>query len=385
MKFFKTVAILIVGVGLVIPGGVAFSTPDTVADLEVKLAKASKNAETARIDYAVAAEEALEIRAQLEEAESRVLASKKSTQKAKKELEESLLSVSTIAQDFYRGGGAPALPMITPSLRDVEQAEVLREVAAKEVDSKLQEVSALSHIEEVLQRDALKNAGEVRELSLEAEEKTLELEVLATEAERAEEVAAAEVSELLEKLAKERETSKREEAERLKKVEKKREENARRAALEEREKAKKEREKVEVVERGKLKVDSPAAPASTSSDFDVESVIDFAFLQLGKPYLWGSSGPDSYDCSGLVTAAYQSVGVTLPHQSGLQYKAVPKVPLDERKRGDLIFWERDDVVYHVAIYLGDDEIIHASSPKTPLGVATLYNWENLTEYVGRVQ
>jgi cell wall-associated NlpC family hydrolase len=69
----------------------------------------------------------------------------------------------------------------------------------------------------------------------------------------------------------------------------------------------------------------------------------WAFLcaQLGKPYQWGGSGPDAWDCSGLTQAAYATVGVTLPRTSETQYGAVhaTMIPLDQLQPGDLVFFE----------------------------------------------
>jgi len=86
--------------------------------------------------------------------------------------------------------------------------------------------------------------------------------------------------------------------------------------------------------------------------------IEFAYAQLGKTYVYAASGPDHYDCSGLVMAAFKSAGVNLPHYSGAQYAMFPKVPLDGMMRGDLIVWGSRGSS-HVAIYLGDGKIIES--------------------------
>src|SRR5262249_6380813 len=86
--------------------------------------------------------------------------------------------------------------------------------------------------------------------------------------------------------------------------------------------------------------------------------IEFAYQQLGKTYVYAAAGPDHYDCSGLVMAAFASAGVSLPHYSGAQYDLLPHVPLDGVQRGDLIFWGAGGSS-HVAIYVGDAQVIES--------------------------
>ncbi len=95
----------------------------------------------------------------------------------------------------------------------------------------------------------------------------------------------------------------------------------------------------------------PPGPAAAAA-------IEFAREQLGKPYRYAAAGPDSYDCSGLVMAAYRSAGVSLYHYSGAQYQMLPHVPLDAMLPGDLVFWGRGGSE-HVAIYVGAGRILEA--------------------------
>lgn len=88
------------------------------------------------------------------------------------------------------------------------------------------------------------------------------------------------------------------------------------------------------------------------------AAIEFARAQLGKPYLYAAAGPDSYDCSGLVMAAFRSAGVSLPHYSGAQYQMLPHVALDNVQPGDLMFWGSGGSE-HVAIYVGAGRILEA--------------------------
>nr|WP_281497360.1 C40 family peptidase [Ornithinimicrobium sp. F0845] len=77
------------------------------------------------------------------------------------------------------------------------------------------------------------------------------------------------------------------------------------------------------------------------------------------PYIFGSDSGSGYDCSGFVRAAYRSVGISLPHGSSAQYSATSRVSLDNIRRGDLLFYSNGGGIYHVAIYLGDGQVIHS--------------------------
>ena len=94
--------------------------------------------------------------------------------------------------------------------------------------------------------------------------------------------------------------------------------------------------------------------------------IDFGDDQIGKPYVWGAAGPDAFDCSGLTQQAWRAAGVDIPKYSQTQYTQGGKqVPLSEAQPGDLVFWGygRDpSAIHHVAMYLGNNEILQAPQP-----------------------
>jgi peptidoglycan DL-endopeptidase CwlO len=81
------------------------------------------------------------------------------------------------------------------------------------------------------------------------------------------------------------------------------------------------------------------------------AAIAYAEAQLGKPYQYAATGPNTYDCSGLTMMAWAAAGVSLPHYSGAQYEGLPHVPLDQLEPGDLLFWGVDGSE-HVAMYIG---------------------------------
>jgi peptidoglycan DL-endopeptidase CwlO len=85
--------------------------------------------------------------------------------------------------------------------------------------------------------------------------------------------------------------------------------------------------------------------------------VQFAYAQLGKPYLYGGAGPDSYDCSGLTMRAWGAAGVALPHSAAGQQAELPSVSLSALEPGDLVFYGAP--AFHVAIYIGGGQIIQA--------------------------
>jgi cell wall-associated NlpC family hydrolase len=82
--------------------------------------------------------------------------------------------------------------------------------------------------------------------------------------------------------------------------------------------------------------------------------------QLGKPYVWGAAGPDSFDCSGLMEYAWQAAGVSLPHSSSAQYDVGTHVSESELQPGDLVFYYSP--ISHVGMYIGNGKIINAPEP-----------------------
>jgi len=103
------------------------------------------------------------------------------------------------------------------------------------------------------------------------------------------------------------------------------------------------------------------------------AAIAYARDQLGKPYLWGGTGPDAYDCSGLVMEAYQSAGVSIPRTSQDQYAAGPPVPASEVQPGDLVFFAGSDGTAtapgHVGLVIGPGLMIEAYATGYPIRIS----------------
>ncbi|WP_030702511.1 C40 family peptidase [Streptomyces griseus] len=102
-----------------------------------------------------------------------------------------------------------------------------------------------------------------------------------------------------------------------------------------------------------------------------EKVLAFARAQIGKPYVWGASGPSSYDCSGLTQAAWREAGVDLPRTTWDQVKIGTRVATSDLRPGDLVFFYDD--ISHVGIYKGDGMMIHAPKPGANVREESIYS------------
>lgn len=100
--------------------------------------------------------------------------------------------------------------------------------------------------------------------------------------------------------------------------------------------------------------------SDSSASTKAEKVLAFARAQLGKPYVWGATGPSSYDCSGLTQAAWKAAGVTIPRTTWDQVNVGTRIATDDLQPGDLVFFYDD--ISHVGIYKGDGMMIHAPKP-----------------------
>jgi cell wall-associated NlpC family hydrolase len=113
-----------------------------------------------------------------------------------------------------------------------------------------------------------------------------------------------------------------------------------------------------------------------------QAAVAFALKQLGKPYVWATQGPDTYDCSGLVLASYLSVGIRMPRVANNQYGAGQPVLASQLLPGDLLFFSTDPrdwrQIHHVAIYIGHGQMVHAPTFGDVVKVSPIW-W---TEYFG---
>ncbi len=115
-------------------------------------------------------------------------------------------------------------------------------------------------------------------------------------------------------------------------------------------------------------------PASGSARIALQT----AYAQLGKPYVWGAAGPRSFDCSGLTMYAWAAAGVSLPHSSRMQFSSGRHVARANLQAGDLVFF--GSPIYHVGMYVGNGEMIHAPTTGDHVRIAPL-----LADYSGAVR
>ncbi|MGL4305328.1 MAG: NlpC/P60 family protein [Mycobacteriaceae bacterium] len=122
-----------------------------------------------------------------------------------------------------------------------------------------------------------------------------------------------------------------------------------------------------------------AAFAGPSVNFDLAALppgtgaakiaVQAALSRVGSPYVWGGTGPNSFDCSGLVVWSYRQAGQTLPRSSQAQAQAGTKVSLSDLQPGDVITYYED--ASHVALYIGDGYVVHAPTFGVPVKVVPI--------------
>jgi cell wall-associated NlpC family hydrolase len=114
-----------------------------------------------------------------------------------------------------------------------------------------------------------------------------------------------------------------------------------------------------------------AAIHGTPGGGDRAVAIQAALSRIGSPYSWGGSGPNAFDCSGLVMWAFQQQGISLPHSSQALASGGQSVDMSQMQPGDLVTYYSD--ASHVGIYIGDGMMVHASTYGTPVRVAPVDN------------
>jgi cell wall-associated NlpC family hydrolase len=106
--------------------------------------------------------------------------------------------------------------------------------------------------------------------------------------------------------------------------------------------------------------------------------LAYAYAQIGRPYVWGATGPDSFDCSGLTMRAWGTAGVSLPHFAAFQYQSSHPIGYGDLRPGDLLFWATDGSdsasIYHEAIYLGNQQMIQAPRSGENVEISSIWMW-----------
>jgi cell wall-associated NlpC family hydrolase len=116
-------------------------------------------------------------------------------------------------------------------------------------------------------------------------------------------------------------------------------------------------------------------------------IITFAMAQIGKPYQWGATGPDAYDCSGLIYAAYRSVGITLPRTTFGMWDLTPHIPEGQAEPGDIVFFNTGpgtapDHPGHAGLVIGNGQMVVASCATCgPISTTSYLNNPTLVGFV----
>ncbi|SFK59741.1 C40 family peptidase [Geodermatophilus ruber] len=133
-----------------------------------------------------------------------------------------------------------------------------------------------------------------------------------------------------------------------------------------------QQEEVDTAHAGQSVAVAPAAADSAAAQIAVNT----ALAQVGDPYVWGAGGPDSFDCSGLTQYAYAAAGISLPHSSRMQSQMGTSVSRADLRPGDLIFYYSP--VSHVSMYIGNGQMVHASTSGEPVKVVSVDSMGGIT-------
>lgn len=375
----------------------------SVAQIEVELASVKTEAEVA-LQKAMSAEEELNgARYSLEQATQTARQAQADADKAKADYEAGKQEIASIAQTAYRDGGS-SLDSIAPylsadGLRTVETKQATLNSFSASANVKMQKVAALEQVANVMNDAAIQAQAKQAEATAQVETRTAAAQSAANNASNAQAITAARRDALVAELARKQNTTVELINQREAELEAQRQaaaaEAARQAAAAE---AARQQAAAEAARRAREQQNSytPAPAPAASYDDDTPSrggggnsdaaagAIAWAKSKLGARYVWAGEGP-GYDCSGLVTMAYRSQGIYLTHWSQAQYSEGTRVPVSQAQPGDLIFWNWDGGnIDHVAIYLGNNQIIEAPTFGVPVRITSIYGWSAVLPYAVRV-
>ena len=380
----------------------------SVAQIEVELASVKSEAEVALQKAMSAAEELNGARYSLEQATQTARQAQADADKAKADYEAGKQEIASIAQTAYRDGGS-SLDSIAPylsadGLRTVETKQATLNSFSASANVKMQKVAALEQVANVMNDAAIQAQAKQAEATARVEARTAAAQSAANNASNAQAMTAARRDALVAELARKQNTTVELINQREAELEAQRQaaaaEAARQAAAAE---AARQQAAAEAARRAREQQNSytPApAPAASYDDDDDDTpsrggggggnsnaaagAIAWAKSKLGAQYVWAGEGP-GYDCSGLVTMAYRSQVIYLTHWSQAQYSEGTRVPVSQAQPGDLIFWNWDGGnIDHVAIYLGNNQIIEAPTFGVPVRITSIYGWSAVLPYAVRV-
>ena len=397
----------------------------SVAEIEVKLAEVNATAATATQNAQIAGEDLNEAQIALNAATATANKASADADAAEAAFQEGKQQIASVAQATYRNGGG-SLDAIAPyleadGLRGVETKQVGINSFSSSAEAKMQNVAALEQVAKVT-RDAANTAlDNQKKATDEVQARTDAANKAATDAQTQANIVAAQrdayVKELATKqnttvdlinqreasLAAERTAAERAAAEQA---------SAAVAAADSQRRADTPAPAADATPEAPASSPAPDAsaapaeeapapayeePAPAYEEPDDEepsysyggasTAIATAMTYLGVPYVWGGESYGGVDCSGLTMLAWESAGVDLPHLSRAQYGYGTHVSLGDMEAGDLIFWSSDGTqsgIYHVAMYLGDGEMIEAPTFGVPVRVTGVYSWGSLMPYAVRL-
>ena len=401
----------------------------SVAEIEVKLAEVNATAATATQNAQIAGEDLNEAQIALNVATATANKASADADAAEAAFQEGKQQIASVAQATYRNAGG-SLDAIAPyldadGLRGVETKQVGINSFSSSAEAKMQNVAALEQVAKVT-RDAANTAlDNQKKATDEVQARTDAANKAATDAQTQANIVAAQrdayVKELATKqnttvdlinqreasLAAERTAAERAAAEQA---------SAAVAAADSQRRADTPAPAVDATSEAPASSPAPDAPAAPAEEAPApapapaeeapapayeepddeepsysyggaSTAIATAMTYLGVPYVWGGESYGGVDCSGLTMLAWESAGVDLPHLSRAQYGYGTHVSLGGMEAGDLIFWSSDGTqsgIYHVAMYLGDGEMIEAPTFGVPVRVTGVYSWGSLMPYAVRL-
>lgn len=404
------------------------STSASIASLEARLATLKANTENATMKAQIATEDYLQSLDALNKAKAATAAARAKATAATKQTHQARKSLSDVVVQTYQDGGNPfdiVSPYLTGrSLGDIASQKAALDRAGENTDAKLQKVQALQSVATTMEGIAAQKESAQRTATQKTEATKNAAQAAANAAQAAQSQATSQRANLISQLAAQRNTTVALETQRQEQLEQaeqnRKNEEARKQAQQAaaQAKAKEEQEKQNEAKAKETASPTPSqpdpqpsqtatpepapspsetsqpapapapepepAPAPTpepdpepepdptpapSGGADV--AIAKAYTFIGVDYVWGGESYSGVDCSGLAMLSWAAAGVSLTHSSRAQYWEGTHVSLDSVQPGDLIFWSSDGSagsIYHVAIYLGNDQMIEAPTFGVPVRV-----------------
>lgn len=404
------------------------STSASIASLEARLATLKANTENATMKAQIATEDYLQSLDALNKAKAATAAARAKATAATKQTHQARKSLSDVVVQTYQDGGNPfdiVSPYLTGrSLGDIASQKAALDRAGENTDAKLQKVQALQSVATTMEGIAAQKESAQRTATQKTEATKNAAQAAANAAQAAQSQATSQRANLISQLAAQRNTTVALETQRQEQLEQaeqnRKNEEARKQAQQAaaQAKAKEEQEKQNEAKAKETASPTPsqpdpqpsqtAAPEPAPSPSETSQpapapepepapsptptpepdpepepdptpapsggadvAIAKAYTFIGVDYVWGGESYSGVDCSGLAMLSWAAAGVSLTHSSRAQYWEGTHVSLDSVQPGDLIFWSSDGSagsIYHVAIYLGNDQMIEAPTFGVPVRV-----------------